>query len=117
MSKFDSYFKPVKIITLITCLQTVLFILFFDFSKHNAALAPLNPFLEDPFDAVGSFAIQLSGAAALLALLRILRPYPRGITLKNLVIDPELRPDSPAGNSGHCNSGQCCPGSLLPKMA
>jgi hypothetical protein len=86
MSKIDPYFKPIKIITLITCLQTILFVLFFDFSKHNAALAPLNPFIDDPFDAVGSFAIQLSSAAALLALLRILRPYPRGITLKNLAL-------------------------------
>ena len=63
-----------------------MFVLFFDFSKHNAALAPLNPFLEDPFDAVGSFAIQLSSAAALLALLRILRPYPRGVSLKNMAL-------------------------------
>lgn len=86
MSKFDSYFKPIKIITLTTCLQTILFVLFFDFSKHNAALAPLNPFIEDPFDAVGSFAIQLSAAAALLALLRILRPYPGGLTVKNLAL-------------------------------
>ena len=86
MSKFDSYFKPIKIITLMTCLQTILFVLFFDFSKHNAALAPLNPFLEDPFDAVGSFAVQLSAVAALLALLRIVRPYPRGVTLKNVAL-------------------------------
>jgi hypothetical protein len=86
MSKFDPFFKPVKIVTLTTYLQVILFVLFFNFSKHNLILAQLNPFIEDPFDAVGSFGIQLAAVAGGLSLLRIFRPYPRGITLKNLTL-------------------------------
>lgn len=51
---------------------------FFDFSKHNPASAAVNPFGEDPFDAVGSFGVQVAGLAALLAGLRAFRPYPAG---------------------------------------
>ena len=54
MSKFDSYFKPVKITTLLTGLQTFLFVIFINFSKHNAVLADINPFKEDPFNAMTS---------------------------------------------------------------
>jgi hypothetical protein len=52
----------------------VAFYLFWDASKHQPALARVNAFAEDPYDAVGSFATQLAAFAALLALLRAFRP-------------------------------------------
>jgi hypothetical protein len=39
-------------------------------------LASANPFVEDPYDAVGSFGIQLAMATALLSVLRAFRPNP-----------------------------------------
>ena len=53
---------------------SALLVAFFGVSKHS--FAEVNPFAEDPFDAVGSFGVQLAPFAALLSLLRILRPYP-----------------------------------------
>jgi hypothetical protein len=43
--------------------------LFFDQAKHNPLLAAHAGFLEDPFDAVGSFGIQIAAAAAVIALV------------------------------------------------
>jgi len=42
--------------------------LFFDQAKHNPSLAAHAGFLEDPFDAVGSFGIQFAGAAAVISV-------------------------------------------------
>ncbi len=53
----------------------VLFFLFFDRSKHMEALASANPFIVDPFDAVGSFGVLLALFVALLTTLRAFRPY------------------------------------------
>lgn len=55
---------------------SILFYFFFDFCKHAPALGTANPFAEDPYDAVGSFGIQLALLAALLTLIRAFRPYP-----------------------------------------
>lgn len=52
---------------------------FFDLAKHFPPLAAVVPFLEDPYDAVGSFATQLAIFAGLLALLRAFRPYAPGV--------------------------------------
>jgi hypothetical protein len=51
------------------------FVVFFFASKHR--FGEVNPFAEDPYDAVGSFGIQLAAVAALAAWLRVVRPYPR----------------------------------------
>lgn len=59
----------------LAALTALLFVLFFDVSKHQPALAVVNPFTTDPYDAVGSFATQLALVAALLALVRAFRPY------------------------------------------
>jgi hypothetical protein len=56
----------------------LLFFLFFDASKHDPVLASASAFLEDPYDAVGSFGVQLAVLAALLSLVRAFRPYPAG---------------------------------------
>ncbi len=50
-----------------------LFILFFDRAKHDPGLSALNPFADDPYDAVGSFGVQLAIACALISLVRAFR--------------------------------------------
>ena len=50
----------------------VLFYWFFMYCKHNAPLAAINPFADDPYDAVGSFGIQ---AAAFLGILSVVRAF------------------------------------------
>lgn len=72
-------FRPVKAATLLVCLLALLFMVFFDTSKHHPALAD-NAFTEDPFDAVGSFGVQLALFAALASAVRLARPYPDGVT-------------------------------------
>jgi multisubunit Na+/H+ antiporter MnhB subunit len=62
-------------LTVAVFLFALLFLAFFDRSKHDPALAAVNPFVEDPYDAVGSFAIQLTTFAALLSLFRAFRPH------------------------------------------
>jgi hypothetical protein len=52
---------------------TAIFNLLFDRAKHIPGLASVNPFAEDPFDAVGSFGIQLGAACAMIAALRAFR--------------------------------------------
>jgi hypothetical protein len=54
---------------------SILFIVFFQFCKHAPGIGVTNPFAEDPYDAVGSFGIQLALLAALLMLVRTFRPY------------------------------------------
>ncbi len=49
---------------------------FFSISKHHPTLAGVNPFARDPYDAVGSFGVQLSFFAVLLLALRSFRPNP-----------------------------------------
>jgi hypothetical protein len=54
---------------------TIFFLAFFENSKNIPLLAVVNPFAEDPYDAVGSFGIQLAFFAVLLSLIRAFRPY------------------------------------------
>ncbi|HEX9069112.1 MAG TPA: hypothetical protein VF807_10105, partial [Ktedonobacterales bacterium] len=51
-----------------------IFFLFFDVTKHTPSLAAVNPFAEDPYDAVGSYAVLASGFLAALALVRVSWP-------------------------------------------
>lgn len=64
-----------KVTALATCVLAVLFYLFFQISKQNAALEQVNVFADDPYDAVGSFGVQLALLAAFVALVRAFRPY------------------------------------------
>jgi hypothetical protein len=66
--------KRLKLATLLVFGLSIIFYLFFDFCKHAPALGTANPFAEDPYDAVGSFGIQLAFVSALLTLLRAYRP-------------------------------------------
>ncbi len=52
--------------------------LFFQISKHQPALAQVNVFADDPYDAVGSFGVQFALVTALLSLVRAFRPYQPG---------------------------------------
>jgi hypothetical protein len=54
---------------------TVGFLVFFFAAKHRPWLASVAPFGDDPYDAVGSFAVQLAGMAAVLSVLRAVRRY------------------------------------------
>jgi hypothetical protein len=67
--------RQIKISALIVFLLAVVFYLFFDRSKHVTALEAVNSFGTDPYDAVGSFGIQLAIFAASLTILRAFRPY------------------------------------------
>lgn len=54
---------------------SVLFMVFFFAVKHVAPLVHVNPFAEDPFDAVGGFGVQLALFTALLCILRVFVPH------------------------------------------
>lgn len=49
--------------------------MFFFAAKHQPALAKLAPFGDDPYDAVGSFAVQVAVVAAALSGLRAVRSH------------------------------------------
>jgi len=68
--------KRLKLAALLVFGLSILFYSFFDYCKHAPALGAANPFAEDPYDAVGSFGIQLAFVSGLLTLLRAFRPYP-----------------------------------------
>src|SRR5579884_3555186 len=67
--------RSLKIYTCLTIVLAVLFYLFFQVSKHQPALSQVNAFADDPYDAIGSFAVQFALFTALLSLLRAFRPY------------------------------------------
>jgi hypothetical protein len=75
MHELITILRQTRLLALVSVVLAVLFWIFFDACKHNPALAAAGVFLEDPYDAVGSFGIQLAGLAAMLALLRAFRPY------------------------------------------
>ncbi|HZC78463.1 MAG TPA: hypothetical protein VE258_11985 [Ktedonobacterales bacterium] len=54
------------------------FFAFFDVTKHDPSLSAINPFAEDPYDAIGSFGVQAGIFLGLLALLRAVRPFQAG---------------------------------------
>ena len=49
---------------------TVIFFLFFQYSKHNAVLTSINVFNQDPYDAVGSFAVFLALFSSVFAFFK-----------------------------------------------
>ena len=64
-----------RINSLIVFVLAVLFTFFFDFTKHNPSLAHLNPFANDPYDAIGSYAFQAIIFFAALSLFRAFRTF------------------------------------------
>ncbi|HUY76499.1 MAG TPA: hypothetical protein VMV29_06985 [Ktedonobacterales bacterium] len=71
----------VKVNACLTLALAIVFYVFFQVCKQQPALAQVNPFANDPYDAVGSFAVQLAAFSALLSTLRAFRPYPSGAAL------------------------------------
>lgn len=67
--------RRLRLIACLAFLLALLFVVFFQVSKHQPAFAVLNSFADDPYDAIGSFATQFAIVAALVALLRAFRPY------------------------------------------
>jgi hypothetical protein len=67
--------RSFKTLSVLVLLLVFFFWAFFDISKKAALLAVVNPFADDPYDAVGSFGLQLALFAVLLSLLRAFRPY------------------------------------------
>ncbi len=78
--------RSLKTISFVIFLLTIFFLAFFDNSKNIPLLAVVNSFAEDPYDAIGSFGIQLAFFAALLSLIRAFRPY----TTKEIPSDQQL---------------------------
>jgi|SRR5215467_2207071 len=82
--------RQLKVTALITFVLAVLFYLFFQVSKHNLALSQVNAFAEDPYDAVGSFGVQLAMFTALLTLVRAFRPYGRDSSQAEMLDNQKL---------------------------
>ena len=72
-----------RVAAVVTLLLTAVFIHFFSRAKHDAALAAVNPFAEDPYDAVGSFGIQVGFICAVLAAIRAFRTDLKTESLSN----------------------------------
>lgn len=68
----------VKVHSVILLILAILFFLFFDISKHNPEFSPVNPFADDPYDAISTYALQGSIFFTLLALIRSYRKYQGG---------------------------------------
>ncbi len=66
-----------KLGSLVVLALSLLFFVFFQYTKHAPGLGDANPFGEDPYDAVGSFGVLLAPFAGLLAVVRAFRPYPQ----------------------------------------
>ncbi len=63
---------------LITLALTIAFYLFFMFTKHDAMLSKLIPFAFDPYDALGSFALETTVFLGALSSIRTIKLYRRG---------------------------------------
>ncbi len=68
----DAAMRAVQRITLLVSLAAVLFALFFQINK-SGPLRQVSPFVEDPYDAVGSMAVQAALLVALLSFARVVR--------------------------------------------
>lgn len=67
--------RQVKVHACLILVLAVVFWLFWQLCKQQPALARVAPFTEDPYDAVGSFAIQFALFTAVLSVVRAFRPY------------------------------------------
>ena len=65
-----------KISAIAVLIVSILFYLFFEISKQDAVFSSVNPFAEDPYDAIGSFGTQAAAFLAILSCVRAFWPYP-----------------------------------------
>lgn len=65
-------FKPTVVAVFVLA---VAFAVFFLVSKHVTSIVHVNPFSEDPFDAVGGFGVQLTLFTAFLSFIRVFIPH------------------------------------------
>lgn len=73
----DEYMtRSFKMNTLVCTVLAGLFYGSFMFAKHDPRLSTVAPFLNDPYDAIGSFAVISSIIFVAIALVRAFRPYP-----------------------------------------
>ncbi len=62
-----------KLNSLLAVCLGIIFVLFFQFTKHDPVLAAILPFGNDPYDAVGSFGTIIAMLLSMLAVIRVLR--------------------------------------------
>lgn len=70
--------KSCRVSAIFALVTSVLFFVFFSVSKQSPYFQNVNVFNVDPYDATGSFGIQLAFFCALLAVFRSFRPYKPG---------------------------------------
>jgi hypothetical protein len=70
--------KQYKVNACLTVMLAGVFYLFFQLCKQQPALAHVNAFADDPYDAVGSFGTQLAVFTAFLSMVRAFRPFQPG---------------------------------------
>ena len=63
----------IKLSSLLDVCLTIIFFLFFQFTKHDPVLAAILPFGDDPYDAVGSFGVIIAVLLSMLSVLLALR--------------------------------------------
>src|SRR5882757_7375205 len=70
----------------------LVFCFFFQATKHLSAWARVNPFAEDPYDAIGSFAVQFAVFVALLSIIRVVRvgSFPLNARAQRLIARGDL---------------------------
>jgi hypothetical protein len=68
----DQSIKHIHRITALILLAAIIFFLFFQINKHSP-FVEANPFAVDPYDAVGSIAIQVALLISILSYARVLR--------------------------------------------
>jgi hypothetical protein len=71
--------RATQISAVVVFVLAILFFLFFDVEKHTPAFIPVNPFATDPYDAIGSYAIQAAFVCGALAVFRAFRLSPSGV--------------------------------------
>jgi hypothetical protein len=88
--------------TLLTFMASLIFWAFFQLSK-SPAFAAVNPFAEDPVDAIGSIAVQVALAVSLLSAgaRRASKPNGNDIHLQKPSIARERR------RASHCYHARC----------
>lgn len=74
MENKETFSTKLKWITINIFLTAIIFFMFFSICKHST-LNKINAFGEDPFDAVGSFGVQLALFASLVSLIRFFTPF------------------------------------------